>query len=161
MNLVYYGDPRLSQPCVPMEQSEVDLKFRRHIQTMTKKMKRKNGVGLSAPQIGDMRRYFIFGKKTAINPVIVGISDEKEVGEEGCLSTPNIYLPIKRYKKISVRYRDLNWKLVEEDLSGFEARIFQHEFDHLDGVMFLDRAEKEDLANITEALKKVEELYGQ
>ncbi|MYE61636.1 MAG: peptide deformylase, partial [Candidatus Dadabacteria bacterium] len=76
-----------------------------------------------------------------INPEIVSVSDEVEKGWEGCLSIPGIRALVPRYKSVRAVYRDRDNNLVEEDFSDFAARVFQHEYDHINGVVFLDRVE--------------------
>lgn len=160
MKYVYYGDPRLSHSCAEMGRSEIDLEFRKNVAAMIKKSKRKNGVGLAACQIGDMRRYFVFGKKVAINPILLEQSEEEVIDTEGCLSVPNVYAKVSRPKKIKVSYFDLNWNEVEIELHGMESRIFLHELDHLNGIMFFERASKEEQEKIKESLEKVKEVYA-
>lgn len=160
MNLLYFGDKRLNDYCFrELEQSEIDLNFRKNIEKMKKKMKQKFGVGLSAPQIGDFRRYFIFKNKVALNPEILEQNDYIEVLDEGCLSIPNINVPIPRNTEIKVKYRDLNWNEVIETLKGFEARIFLHELDHLNGITILNRTTKEELERVSPSLEKIRGLY--
>ena len=109
----------------------------------------KYGVGLAAPQVGHSIRMFVISKaysldKTQemvlINPVWEKASIFKVWDEEGCLSVPDIYGHVKRFKKIKVKGLDLNGKPVNFMAEGFLARIIQHESDHLDGVLFIDKA---------------------
>lgn len=101
------------------------------------------GVGLAAPQVGRPIRMFTFdsGERngTLVNPEIVCFSDETEEGEEGCLSVPGMYFPVVRALCVRVRAQDLIGVEVEHDAEGLLARIFQHEIDHLDGILFIDR----------------------
>lgn len=109
-------------------------------------MKKKDGVGLAAPQIGKNIRVFTVNTKNGaiaiINPRIVKRSVLKEWGEEGCLSVPGTYGEVKRHKRIEVEYLDENGKTSKTEASGLLARIFQHENDHLDGILFTDKAKK-------------------
>ncbi|MCP5049460.1 MAG: peptide deformylase [bacterium] len=112
-----------------------------------------NGVGLAAPQVYQSLRIFIvapgpnprypdspYMEPTAmINPEIVSASEEVEKGWEGCLSIPGIRGLVNRYATIEVKYTSRDGETVEAELSGFIARIFQHELDHLDGIVFFDR----------------------
>lgn len=103
------------------------------------------GVGLSAPQVGIEKRFFIYTLdlesseyRVIINPVITsrkGVS----VAEEGCLSYEGYMAEVSRAFEITVKYQDENMKKVERTIQGWEARIFQHEMDHLDGILFVDR----------------------
>ncbi|MDE0158538.1 MAG: peptide deformylase [Candidatus Dadabacteria bacterium] len=114
-----------------------------------------NGVGIAAPQVSESLRIFIIAGslssrypdapetevRVVINPEIVSVSDEVEKGWEGCLSIPGIRALVPRYKSVRAVYRDRDNNLVEEDFSDFAARVFQHEYDHINGVVFIDRVE--------------------
>ncbi|MFH0969590.1 MAG: peptide deformylase [Patescibacteria group bacterium] len=120
------------------------------IQALAKNMmailKEADGAGLAAPQVGKLLRLCVIQNDgeifALINPKITSYSREKEIGEEGCLSFPGKFLLIKRSKKVKVRF--LNEKGVETKLKtdGLLARIIQHEIDHLDGILFIERAKK-------------------
>jgi peptide deformylase len=113
-------------------------------------MHNASGVGLAAPQIGKSIRMFIVDaapmedikypdfKKTFINPEILEESGEEWDFEEGCLSIPGIREDVTRYEKLTIRYFDVDWKEHIESYEGIAARIIQHEFDHLEGVLFTD-----------------------
>lgn len=123
-------------------------------------MERTNGVGLSANQIGVDLRMFVMrwpateselgGKKIIVNPRIVSSSDTKSLYEEGCLSFPGLYFWVSRPTDVTVEYQDDKGSPIQETLTGWPSRIFQHENDHMDGVTFqqrvsrlkLERAEK-------------------
>jgi peptide deformylase len=114
-----------------------------------------NGVGIAAPQVFEPLKLFIIASRPSprypdapgmeptamINPELLWSSDEKEKGWEGCLSVPGIRGPVPRSIRIGVRYLTRDGALREEEMSGFLARIFQHEFDHISGKVFLDRVE--------------------
>lgn len=120
------------------------------IPQMIETMKAKNGVGLAAPQIGQNIRLLVVSHKdqdlVVINPKILKKSLLKEWDEEGCLSIPHRYGQVKRHKSITIKY--LNESGQEQTLkaNGLLARIIQHEIDHLDGILFIDKAK--DLADI-------------
>ncbi len=107
-------------------------------------MIKKDGVGLAAPQIGKNIRVAaintIDGPIILINPRITKFSWAKEWGEEGCLSLPNIFGEVRRSKKIICEFLDENGKPQTIEAKGFMARVFQHELDHLDGILFIDKA---------------------
>ena len=125
------------------------------VQDMKDTMAAKNGAGLAAPQIGVGERVVIFGvtsnprypdapsmdPEVVINPEILDRSAELVKGWEGCLSIPGIRGEVPRHRWIRVRYHDLEGAPVERELADFVARIFQHEYDHLHGIVFLDRLE--------------------
>ncbi len=106
-------------------------------------MRENRGVGLAAPQIGQPFRYFVMdaGDKVrkVINPEILSFGNSTAEMEEGCLSVPGIHKRVRRPKRITVRYQNESGETVEEELKDYPARVFQHEFDHLDGVLFVDR----------------------
>jgi len=117
---------------------------RSFISDMKKTMIAANGIGLAANQIGEECRVFvaIHSRKfyTLINPKITKSSVEEEEAEEGCLSVPMVYGPVKRAAKVTIEGTDLRGKLVKIKAVGLLARIFQHEMDHLNGKLFIDRA---------------------
>jgi peptide deformylase len=149
--IVMYGDPVLRQRAKDIEPG-TDLK--QLILDMIETMHNAHGIGLAAPQIGKSVRLFVVDgsplddeddepgmvdfKKVFINPQIL-----EEVGtpwdfEEGCLSIPNIREKVSRKDKLTIRYYDEHWKLHEEKFDGMKARIIQHEFDHIEGKLFVD-----------------------
>ena len=118
---------------------------------MSEALKAYRGIGLAAPQISLLKNIFIIDtnplmtkgispvEKVIINPEIKYYGDEKEYYTEGCLSIPEIFEDILRPERVEVSYRNENFDLCEEVLNGIVARIFQHEYDHLRGILFLDR----------------------
>ncbi len=116
-------------------------------------LKMAGGIGLAAPQTGLLKRAFVIDTSTLveddnliqkyeqvfINPEIVWQSDYKTYYNEGCLSIPDIFEDVLRPEKITVRYFDENFNRIEEELDGIKARVFQHEFDHLEGILFIDK----------------------
>jgi peptide deformylase len=106
-------------------------------------MRENHGVGLAAPQIGMSRRFFVMdaGDKVrkVINPEILYFGHSIVEMEEGCISIPGIRKKVRRPKRIVVRYQNETGEIIEEELKNYPARVFQHEFDHLDGVLFVDR----------------------
>jgi peptide deformylase len=146
--IVMYGDPVLRQRSKDIE-AGTDLKTL--IDDMFETMHAANGIGLAAPQIGKGIRLFIVDgsaldeepgmaefKKVFINPQIVKETGEPWEFEEGCLSIPNIREKISRKETIKIKYLDDQWKAHEEEYDGMKARIIQHEYDHIEGKMFVD-----------------------
>jgi peptide deformylase len=140
-----YGDPVLRQRAVDL--TAVDETVRRLIEDMRETVKAYNGVGLAATQLGVAQRVLVVSLPTdseervqhaLINPVITHRSGS-ETGEEGCLSIPGIWEEVARSALLRVRGLDLTGKPVEIEAGGFLARVIQHEIDHLDGVLFVDR----------------------
>lgn len=135
-----YGDPVLRQKAIPIK--EIDRRVRRLARYMEEAMDKANGIGLAAPQVGVSERIIIVKIKSPIvliNPVITYMEGE-EIGEEGCLSIPNVVGEVSRATKVIVRGLDLNGREIEVEAKDLSARAFQHEIDHLDGILFIDRA---------------------
>ena len=132
-------------------------------QDLVDTMRAKNGVGLSATQIGIGARVFTMyadvKKKDIIvcfNPKIVTVSEEQVLMEEGCLSYPGIWLKVRRPEGIEVTYEDAKGELQEKAIFGLEARIFQHEYDHMEGTDFTKRVSKLKLDLAKKRLRKVQ-----
>lgn len=110
---------------------------------MIETMKENKGVGLAAPQVGVSKRIIIVktenGPAAFVNPRIFKKSRTVEADEEGCLSVPGIFLKIKRIKKVEIEALDFDGRKIQIKAEGFLARIFQHELDHLNGVLIIDR----------------------
>jgi len=111
-------------------------------------MKDANGVGLAATQIGVLRRVFVFAPEedtvaVLANPVIVRRGDEAETDDEGCLSIQGVTMPVERFTSVRIEGRDENGEKAAYDLEGTPARIVQHELDHLDGTLILNRTTPE------------------
>jgi peptide deformylase len=143
--IVSYGSEVLRRRAEPV--TEIDQEVQRLIEDMAETMFAAPGVGLAAPQVGISRRIIVVrsledpeGKDyfALINPEIVGWEGE-EVAEEGCLSVPELREEVGRAAKVKVRALDRQGRLVEVEGEGLMARILQHEIDHLDGLLYLDR----------------------
>ncbi|MFH1841449.1 MAG: peptide deformylase [Candidatus Nealsonbacteria bacterium] len=136
-----HPNPILRKKCKEIE--EVTEKIKKLAQDMIKTMEEKDGAGLAAPQIGKSIRIIAVcteeGSKAFINPKIVKKTKETETLEEGCLSLPGIFLKVKRAKGVDVEALDIEGKKVKLKTEGIFARIFQHEIDHLDGILIIDK----------------------
>jgi len=123
-----------------------DEKIQHLILNMAKTMETEKGIGLAAPQVGsDLRICLARVDNTLyalINPEIKSYSRAKEIFEEGCLSFPGKFFPVERPVRIKIRARDMNGKRIKLKADGLLARVLQHEIDHLDGVLVIDRAMK-------------------
>ena len=145
-----YPDPALRNAATAV--AEVDDEVQRLAERMLDVMERAHGVGLAAPQLGILRRILVYRAsdedepKVLINPELVERSDETEVGTEGCLSLlgGELQVPVARYLRVRVSGRDASGDAVDLDVEGFEARVIQHEIDHLDGILIFDRAENQE-----------------
>jgi len=143
LKVIHYPDPRLREVCTPVE--EVDDSVRALIDRMFELMFESHGVGLAAPQVGVTVRLFIASptfqpddRRVYINPEIVAV-DGMQDGEEGCLSFPGISCKVKRRKAAVIQALDRDGKAFKEMGEDLLARIFQHESDHLDGRLLVDR----------------------
>lgn len=119
--------------------------FKQLLEDMALTMVKKDGVGLAAPQIGKNIRIITLGPEEnsimhMINPIITKKSWAQEWGEEGCLSVPDTFGKVRRHKKIRCLFLDQNGKKRQIETEGFLARVIQHEIDHLDGILFIDKA---------------------
>jgi peptide deformylase len=133
-----YPDPILRKKAQTIE--KIDGKVKDIADRMAKVMYANKGIGLAAPQIGILSRILIVdlgeGRRVLINPEIVE-GEGESLMEEGCLSLPTIEVPIKRMEKVFVKGRDLEGKEVSLELFGFPGRVYQHEIDHLDGILII------------------------
>lgn len=154
MPIIELGNPDLRRIATPVTDVMSD-----RIQALSDRLlllvKEANGVGIAAPQVGEALRLFVVASRpnlrypnaptmapiVMLNPRIVAHSDASETGWEGCLSVPGIRGLVPRYKHIDVEYTGRDGSHHQQTFSDFVARIFQHEFDHLEGKIFLDRVE--------------------
>ncbi len=142
-----YGDPVLRMRAQEIEEFDDDL--RRLAERMTALMKDAAGVGLAGNQAGVLRRIVVMQPDAEqdafalINPEIVAKGDERETDEEGCLSLAGVLAPVERSLWVKVEGRDVEGTELSMELEGLAARVAQHEIDHLDGILILDRTTKE------------------
>jgi peptide deformylase len=161
LTLLKYPDPRLRQPCTRVE--EFDDRLRALVARMFSVMYEHNGVGLAAPQVGVGLCVFIAnaahepaGERVYINPQLIS-NEGSQDGEEGCLSFPGIYCHIKRAAVTVIRAQDLEGNVFEERGEDLLARAFQHEYDHLQGRLLVDRMSPVARMAHRRALKSLEE----
>ena len=143
--------------------NSVDKKILKFIKDMEKFMKKSKGIGLAAPQVGVGKRIILvtLGEKKVVpmvNPEILTHSDITEFAEEGCLSIPGKWGQVRRYKEITVQFLDKKNQSKTLKLDGLNARIVQHEIDHLDGILFTDYLDAEDSALNVMSQKETEIL---
>ena len=141
-----YGDPALR--LVAHEVVDFDDDLRRLVERMTTLMHEAQGVGLAATQVGVLRRLFVFepdeeGPRVIVNPVVVERADETDVDEEGCLSLQGVRVPVERSVKVTIEGKDADGNDVRWELDDYGSRVVQHELDHLDGVLIIDRTDDE------------------
>lgn len=168
--IVAYGDPVLKRTAVNVDDS-VDIKSL--VEDMFETMYNANGVGLAAPQIGKSLRVFVVDaspmdeaiaefKKAFINPIMLEEQGEKWSYEEGCLSIPSVRADVSRNPNIKIQFEDENGNQFTEEYDGMIARVIQHEYDHIEGVLFTDhllplkkRLLKKKLTNISKGVVDV------
>lgn len=153
-----WGDPVLKSKATPVDRFDDTL--RQQAQRMAGIMGDAIGVGLAAPQLGISQRLLVYriGSEaplvTLVNPELEWMSDEAEPAEEGCLSIPGVVVDVDRPVYVRVRARDEFGEERFVEASGLEARVIQHEMDHLDGVLMLDRASRADRKEALRALRE-------
>jgi peptide deformylase len=139
--------------------SEFDDDLRRLIERMTVLMEDANGVGLAANQAGVLRRVFVFRRHdhdepvAAVNPRMVDPSEEMESDDEGCLSLQRVLVPVERHVSLTLEAQDASGAPLRIELTGLDARVVQHELDHLDGVLILERTTPEARRGAMAALR--------
>jgi peptide deformylase len=163
LQIILYPDPRLRAESTPVEVFDDDLKAL--AARMLELMREDKGVGLAAPQVGINKRLFVInptGKpaddRVYVNPQLSEAAGDDE-GEEGCLSLPEIRAKVVRSKALHMRAQDVDGKWFEETADGYVARIWQHENDHLDGILILDKMGPLDKLAARRQLKKLEDDY--
>jgi peptide deformylase len=177
MKIRIYGDDVLKRKAEPFK--DIDSDTMELAQAILETMKSSDGVGLAAPQVGVSRQIilldvpmpdpgnpvpmspgelFLLPKMplVLINPELTNFSDDTVMGEEGCLSIPKIYANVRRHKSLTLIARMITGENIELECSGFLARVLQHEVDHLNGILFVDRLDKSEYMNIKYDLKKLQ-----
>ena len=151
-----FGDPVLKSRATPVK--EFDESLKRLAEDMKRIMREHEGVGLAANQIGRLKRIFVAAYEdeefAIVNPVIEERSEASEKDIEGCLSIPEIRVEVERSCAVTVSGKDPSGAPVRTKAEGILARIFQHEIDHLDGVLILDRTDRESRKN---AMREIRE----
>jgi peptide deformylase len=150
------GDPVLRETAPPVVEFDRDLA--KLANKMIRIMHDAPGVGLAATQLGYMRRMLVYdvddGPQALVNPEIVDASPETEVGEEGCLSIPGARMPVERALRVRVAAQDVRGRAIEIEAEELEARVIQHELDHLNGVLIVDRTTREARAEVLRRLRE-------
>jgi peptide deformylase len=162
-HVVKFGDPVLKSRASPVHEFGPEL--REEVDRMIHIMQDGMGVGLAATQLGVLRRLLVFqaaseSEPTAlINPKIEWSSDEVAIAEEGCLSLPRVTMDVERPLYVRFTGRDVDGEPVVIEASGLEARVLQHEVDHLDGVLILDRTSRQQRKAALRALRAGESYH--
>ena len=154
------GDPVLRAAALPVDRFDEDL--RGEVERMGELMHDALGIGLAATQLGVLHRVLVFqadprSRVTAlVNPVLEWASEELEVAEEGCLSLPGVHVEVERPVQVRVRAQDERGAELEIEAEGLRARVIQHEIDHLDGVLILDRISREARKEAMRAMREAQ-----
>jgi peptide deformylase len=153
-----FGDPVLRATALPVERFDDEL--RDEVARMGELMHDALGVGLAATQLGVLHRVLVFkayvddALTALVNPVLEWTSEELEIAEEGCLSLPGVHVEVERPARVRVRAQDEAGGQLEIETEGLEARVIQHEVDHLNGVLVLDRISREARKEAMRAMRE-------
>jgi len=161
--ILFYPDPFLRKKSKSIE--VITPEIREKVYFMAKVMKKHDGIGLAAPQVGFEENIIVIGTDNGFFPLlnakIIEKSKEKEKDVEGCLSFPGLFLEIKRHKKVRVSFKDLAGKEQIIEAKGLLARVLQHEIDHTQGILFIDRVSFWQKLKLKKTLKeKIKEWSG-
>jgi len=160
----FYGNPVLRKKA--KEITRPDASVIQLVQNMFDTLRQASGLGLAANQVGSLQRVFIVDLSKVvpsstpmvfINPAMLN-SEGEQIGEEGCLSIPGIYEDVPRFKKVKFSAQDLSGQEFTLEASDLMARVMQHELDHLDGILFLDRLSEVVRANLATKLRHLQPL---
>jgi peptide deformylase len=157
LKVLRYGDPALRRRAVPV--GEVTPEVRAAIADMAETMYDEVGIGLAAPQVGISLRLIVVadeegrGVQALLNPAVVDRGGEA-TGEEGCLSIPGVFAPVTRSAWVKIEAQDVSGRPLALRATGLRARVLQHEIDHLDGVLFIDRVDPVTRDRIKRKIKK-------
>ena len=159
MRITKLGEEILRQKAEPVKPEEINDDLRNFLNEMFEAMIAADGVGLAGPQAGISKRLFVViadddVRRVFINPQIISTSAEMVDFEEGCLSVPQVYEAISRPKKVTVQAFNENGRPFTLEADGLLARVIQHEYDHLDGILFIDRGDKAFAEKTTAQFKK-------
>ncbi len=163
MNLVYYPDPLLKKIAQPIE--KIDARLEEFVDEMFQAMFKYKGCGLAAPQIGVSKRVLVYNHTDKMEDCIVLINPKilaqegNDLGTEGCLSFPEIVGEVSRFHWIKVETLTLQGELKTFEAEDFHARVIQHEIDHLNGVLFTEKMEPQDVTLAQPELKKLQKHY--
>ena len=163
--VVRYPDPVLRKVAEPV--TSFDAGLERVVEAMFQRMVASKGVGLAAPQVGISKRILVLnpdgergpGDLALVNPTILARAGDETFYDEGCLSFPGIYAEVKRPDRCTVAYQDLEGRAHQREFDGFTSRIVQHEYDHLEGVLLVDRMSPADRQRHKSSLQDLVERW--
>ncbi len=166
MSLRIIGDPVLRRECPAV--SAFDEELQERIQSMYQCMVEEEGIGLAAPQVGNLEQLLVIGipqdddslrLKAFLNPEILAVRGEC-VMEEGCLSIPGIRADVSRPARIQLKWQEPDGSEAKAWFEDLEARVLQHEIDHLKGILFIDRLSPEERTQLQPAIRRLQEQHG-
>lgn len=166
--MVYYPDPRLREVSTSVRREEL-AELAKLVPEMMEVMYRHRGIGLAGPQVGVMKRIVVANvaadrEKKDEERIFINLEILKRSGtmheEEGCLSLPGLSAKVRRSAQLTVSYYDLEGQMWEMECEGVYSKLFQHEIDHLDGVLMIDKMSAADLKQFKPLLKELEEDYS-
>ncbi|NLE16643.1 MAG: peptide deformylase [Spirochaetales bacterium] len=157
LDIYTLGEEVLTEKCQPVTKFDNALKIL--VDAMFETMAEADGVGLAAPQVGVNSRLFVIHiqgqeKRAYINPQIIETSIETDTAEEGCLSIPGVWHDVQRPARVTIQAQDTEGKVFTVKAEGLLARAIQHENDHLNGVLFIDRLDDEEREKMVKAYEK-------
>ncbi|MGE4584777.1 MAG: peptide deformylase [Sphaerochaeta sp.] len=157
LDIYTLGEEVLTEKCQPI--TKFDSGLRVLVDAMFETLTEADGVGLAAPQVGVGSRLFVINiqgkeRRAYVNPQILETSIETETAEEGCLSIPGVWHDVQRPARVTVQAQDLEGKAFTVKAEGLLARAIQHEYDHLNGVLFIDRLDEEERGKMVKAYEK-------
>lgn len=161
MEVLHHPSPILKSRAHEVD-TGVDASLHELVRAMAETMYEENGVGLAAPQVGVDKRVIVFDIEDRLaalcNPVITEFSDETALDEEGCLSVPGVSVPVERAVRVVCTGQTIEGREITIEAEEFLARVLQHEIDHLNGVLILDRCDPETRKEIIRAYNEVNNL---
>jgi len=164
LRIIHYPEPILREKAQPVDPTDAEL--RAVAERMFELMEEAEGLGLAAPQVGLPWRLFVTEarddepRRVFVNPEIIGTSNEAETAEEGCLSLPNVHVEVRRPKQVTIRARDLEGEAFTVTRDDLSARVWQHEFDHVEGILIIDRMGPMDRLANRRAIKDLKAAAG-
>jgi len=165
LDIRLFGDPVLRQEA--REVTDFDQRLARLAADMHQTMNAAEGVGLAANQVGILKQLFTWGvsseereRGSVVNPMLLDTSEEVQEGDEGCLSFPGLFYPLDRPLRVEVGYRDLHGDGHKVQLEGLFARIWLHEMDHLNGILFIDHLARHDRKSALREMRRIRAERG-
>lgn len=163
LSVIHYPDPRLRKRCEPVTEFNADLAAL--AKRMLELMREHNGVGLAAAQVGIPLRLFVMNTtddtandRVFVNPELLDLQGAKEA-EEGCLSLPEVRVQVRRFHRAKMKAQDVDGKSIEAEEQDLPARVWQHETDHLNGVLIIDRMGPSDKIATKKQLRELEASF--